>query len=71
MILSVRSNNKSYYHEAIGFVNISRSYVAFSRSKRKMVIVGDRDTLTKSKFLSKSIDTITRKDGFLIWRDPG
>jgi superfamily I DNA and/or RNA helicase len=65
----VRSNNKLDYHEAIGFVNIPRSCVAFSRSKRKTIIVGDRDTLIKSKFLSKSIDTITRKDGFSIWRE--
>ena len=40
----VRSNNKLDYHEAIGFVNISRSYVAFSRGKRKTIIVEDRDT---------------------------
>jgi hypothetical protein len=69
IISMVRSNNKLDYHEAIGFVNIPRSCVAFSRSKRKTIIVGDRDTLIKSKFLSKSIDTITRKDGFSIWRD--
>jgi AAA domain len=69
IISMVRSNKNSDYHEAIGFVNIPRSCVAFSRSKRKTIIVGDRDTLIKSKFLSNSIDTITRKDGFSIWRD--
>jgi hypothetical protein len=68
IISMVRSNKKSDYHEAIGFVNIPRSCVAFSRSKRKTIIVGDRDTLIKNKFLSNSIDTITRKDGFSIWR---
>ena len=52
------------FHIAIGFVKVSRSCVAFSRSKRKTIIVGDRDTLIKSKFLSKSIDTITRKMDF-------
>ena len=69
IISMVRSNKKSDYHEAIGFVNIPRSCVAFSRSKRKTIIVGDRDTLIKNKFLSNSIDTITRKDGFSVWRD--
>ena len=66
IISMVRSNNRKDYREALGFVNIPRSCVAFSRSKRKTIIVGDRDTLIKSKFLSKSIDTITRKDGFSI-----
>jgi hypothetical protein len=69
IISMVRSNNRVDYQEALGFVNIPRSCVAFSRSKRKTIIVGDRDTLIKNKFLSKSIDTITRKDGFSIWRD--
>ena len=63
----VRSNNKHNYKEAIGFVNIPRSCVAFSRSKRKTIIVGDGNTLIRNKFLSKSIDTITQKEGFLIW----
>jgi superfamily I DNA and/or RNA helicase len=67
IISMVRSNNKQNYKEAIGFVNIPRSCVAFSRSKRKTIIVGDGNTLIRNKFLSKSIDTITRKDGFLIW----
>jgi superfamily I DNA and/or RNA helicase len=67
IISMVRSNNKQNYKEAIGFVNIPRSCVAFSRSKRKTIIVGDENTLIRNKFLSKSIDTITRKDGFLIW----
>jgi hypothetical protein len=67
IISMVRSNNKQNYKEAIGFVNIPRSCVAFSRSKRKTIIVGDENTLIRNEFLSKSIDTITRKDGFLIW----
>ncbi len=67
IISMVRSNNKQNYKEAIGFVNIPRSCVAFSRSKRKTIIVGDGNTLIRNKFLSKSIDTITRKEGFLIW----
>jgi uncharacterized protein len=69
IISMVRSNNRADYQDALGFVNIPRSCVAFSRSKRKTIIVGDRDTLIKNKFLSKSIDTITRKDGFSIWQD--
>jgi len=69
IVSMVRSNNNSDLEKAIGFVNIPRSCVAFSRSKRKTIIVGDRDTLIRSKFLSKSIDTITRKDGFFIWRN--
>jgi len=69
IISMVRSNNKIDYQESLGFVNIPRSCVAFSRSKRKTIIVGDRDTLIKSKFLSQSIDTVTRKDGFLIWQE--
>jgi superfamily I DNA and/or RNA helicase len=78
IVSMVRSNNNSDLEKAIGFVNIPRSCVAFSRSKRKtiivgdrdtLIIVGDRDTLIRSKFLSKSIDTITRKDGFFIWRN--
>jgi hypothetical protein len=40
-----------------GFVNNPRSCVAISRSKRKTIIVGGQRTLTKSKFLSRSIDT--------------
>ncbi|HSF00155.1 MAG TPA: AAA domain-containing protein, partial [Nitrososphaeraceae archaeon] len=59
IISMVRSNNKQNYKEAIGFVNIPRSCVAFSRSKRKTIIVGDGNTLIRNKFLSKSIDTIT------------
>jgi superfamily I DNA and/or RNA helicase len=69
IISMVRSNSKLDYHEAIGFVNIPRSCVAFSRSKRKTIIVGDQSTLIKNKFLARSIDTITRKDGFFIWRN--
>ena len=69
IISMVRSNNKMYYQEAIGFVNIPRSCVAFSRSKRKTIIVGDCVTLLKSKYLAQSIDTITKKDGFFVWRD--
>lgn len=69
IISMVRSNNTMDYQQALGFVNIPRSCVAFSRSKRKTIIVGDRDTLIKNKFLARSIDTITRKDGYLIWRD--
>jgi superfamily I DNA and/or RNA helicase len=68
IISMVRSNNKTNYQEAIGFVNIPRSCVAFSRSKRKTIVVGDRNTLMKNNFLSHSIDTITQKDGFLLWR---
>jgi superfamily I DNA and/or RNA helicase len=34
------------YHEAIGFLNNSRVYVAFSRGKRKTIIVGDQTTLS-------------------------
>jgi superfamily I DNA and/or RNA helicase len=55
IVSMVRSNN-----------NIPRSCVAFSRSKRKTIIVGDQKTLTKSKFLSRSIDTVVRKDGFFM-----
>ena len=69
IISMVRSNNRADYQEGLGFVNIPRPCVAFSRSKRKTIIVGDRDTLIKNKFLSKSKDTITRKDGFYIWQD--
>lgn len=69
IVSMVRSNNNSDYGKAVGFVNIPRSCVAFSRSKRKTIIVGDQKTLTKSKFLSRSIDTIVRKDGFFIWRN--
>jgi AAA domain len=69
IISMVRSNNNMDYQQSLGFVNIPRSCVAFSRSKRKTIIVGDRDTLIKSRFLSRSIDTIMGKDGFLIWQD--
>jgi len=69
IISMVRSNSKVDYHEAIGFVNIPRSCVAFSRSKRKTIIVGDQTTLIKNKFLARSMDTITRKDGFFVWRN--
>jgi Ni2+-binding GTPase involved in maturation of urease and hydrogenase len=69
IVSMVRSNRDLDYQLSLGFVNVSRSCVAFSRSKRKTIIVGDRDTLIKNKFLSASMDTITRKDGFLIWRD--
>lgn len=69
IISMVRSNKNTDYQQSLGFVNIPRSCVAFSRSKRKTIIVGDRDTLIKNRFLSRSINTITGKDGFLIWRD--
>ena len=68
IISMVRSNNQTNYHESIGFINIPRSCVAFSRSKRKTIVIGDRNTLMKNKFLSHSIDTITQKDGFILWR---
>ena len=68
IISMVRSNNKMNYQEAIGFVNIPRSCVAFSRSKRKTIVIGDRNTLIKNNFLSHSIDTITQKDGFILWK---
>ena len=68
IISMVRSNNQTNYHESIGFINIPRSCVAFSRSKRKTIVVGDRNTLMKNKFLSHSIDTITQKDGFILWK---
>jgi superfamily I DNA and/or RNA helicase len=41
-IVSMVSNNNSDLEKAIGFVKIPRSCVAFSRSKRKTIIVGDR-----------------------------
>ena len=69
IISIVRSNTNQDYHEAIGFLNNSRACVAFSRGKRKTIIVGDQTTLIKNKFLARSIDTITRKDGFFIWRN--
>jgi superfamily I DNA and/or RNA helicase len=69
IISMVRSNNNQNYQEAIGFVNIPRSCVAFSRSKRKTIIVGDRNTLIKNRFLAKSIDTIISKDGYLLLSD--
>jgi helicase MOV-10 len=69
IVSMVRSNNENDLEKAIGFVNIPRSCVAFSRSKRKTIIIGDQSTLIKSKFLSRSIDTVTRKDGFFIWRN--
>jgi AAA domain len=69
IISMVRSNTWQDYHEAIGFLNNSRACVAFSRGKRKTIIVGDQTTLTKNKFLARSIDTITSKDGFFIWRN--
>jgi len=69
IVSMVRSNNEADIEKATGFVNIPRSCVAFSRSKRKTIIVGDQNTLIKSKFLSRSIDTVTRKDGFFIWRN--
>jgi hypothetical protein len=69
IISMVRSNTCQNYHEAIGFLNNSRACVAFSRGKRKTIIVGDQTTLTKNKFLARAIDTVTRKDGFFIWRN--
>jgi superfamily I DNA and/or RNA helicase len=51
------------------FSQYSRARVAFSRAKRKTTIVGDQSTLVKNKFLARAIDTITRKDGFFIWRN--
>jgi len=69
IVSMVRSNHETDTEKAIGFVNVPRSCVAFSRSKRKTIIVGDQNTLIKSKFLSRSIDTVTRKDGFFIWRN--
>lgn len=69
IISMIRSNKKTYYQESIGFVNIPRSCVAFSRSKRKTIIVGDRNTLIKNRFLTKSIDTIISKDGYILWQD--
>lgn len=69
IVSMVRSNNNTDYRKAVGFVNIPRSCVTFSRSKRKTIIVGDQKTLSKSKFLSRSIDTVVQKDGFFIWRN--
>ena len=55
----VRSNNESECHGAIGFVNRDRMLSLLKYAKN--IIAGDRDTLIKK--VSKSIDTITRKDG--------
>ncbi|MGA8083860.1 MAG: hypothetical protein WB988_18565 [Candidatus Nitrosopolaris sp.] len=65
-----KSTSWREYHEAIGFLNNSRVCVAFSRGKRKTIIVGDQTTLIKNKFLARSIDTITSKDGFLFGEIP-
>jgi len=67
IISMVRSNTWQDYHKAIGILNTSRVCVA--RGKRKTIIVGDQTTLIKNRFLARSIDTITRKDGFFIWRN--
>ena len=45
----VRSGKKSDFHEAIGFVDIPRSYVVSSGNMRKTIIVGDIDTLIKKQ----------------------
>ena len=66
-----RSNTCQDYYEAIGLPNNSRGCVSFSRGKRKTIIVGDQTTLVKNKFLASSIDTVTRKDGFFVWRTSG
>jgi superfamily I DNA and/or RNA helicase len=54
IVSMVRSNNETDLEKAIGFVNIPRSCVAFSRSKRKTIIVGDQSTLVKSNYRTKS-----------------
>ena len=69
IVSMVRSNSNVDHQKAVGFVNIPRSCVAFSRSKRKTIIVGDQKTLSNSNFLSRSIDTVVRKDGFFVWRN--
>jgi superfamily I DNA and/or RNA helicase len=69
IVSMVRSNSNTDYQKAVSFVKIPRSCVAFSRSKRKTIIIGDQKTLSKSKFLSKTVNTITKKDGFFIWRN--
>ena len=48
IISLVRSNTSQDYYEAIGFLNNSRVCVAFSRGKRKTIIVGDQTTLIKN-----------------------
>jgi len=63
-----RSNNSLDYQRT-GFMNIPRSCIAFSRSKQKRIIVGDQKAPSKSKFLSRLIDTVVRKDEFFIWRN--
>ena len=60
IISMVRSNTSQDYHEAIGFLNNSRVCVAFSRGKRKTIIVDDQTTLIKNKFLARS-NTFTVK----------
>jgi hypothetical protein len=57
-----RSNYKSDYKEAIGFVTIRKSCVAFYRSKRKTIIVGDRDILIKISFYLSRYDNKKRSD---------
>jgi hypothetical protein len=57
------------YLSEISLGQDTESRVAFSRSKRKTIIVGNQKTLTNSKFLSRSIDTVTRKDGFYLWKN--
>ena len=68
IISMVRSNTKQDYHEAIGFVNNSRACVAFSRSKRKTIIVGDQTTLIKNKFLAHRLTPLLEKMDFLFQR---
>lgn len=56
----VRSNYKSDYQEAIGFVNVPKSRIAFYRSKRNRIIVGYRDALT-NKQVSTWVDRYYNK----------
>jgi superfamily I DNA and/or RNA helicase len=53
IVSMVRSNNNTDYGKAVGFVNIPRSCVAFSRSKRKTIIAGESKNTYKKQVLIK------------------
>jgi hypothetical protein len=62
----VRSNTKQDYDEVIGFINNSTACVAFSKGKRKTIIVGDQTTLIKTSFSPDRLIPIQGKMDFLF-----
>lgn len=64
IISFVRSNKK----REVGFLDdLRRLNVALTRAKRKLILIGDSETLVSNKVFKKLIEFIKKKGGYLVF----